>query len=166
MLQHLAFINLMAIFIIFSVPSWLARYIFVRKYLLGVMRYCVRFLPATIIFNLLIILFHWPAFVDATLQSGLIHFLAHFAMVIGFIIVWMVILSFLTLGNKPLYKIYTQLPKLFGISALDDQRIAGLIMKIGQGLLIWGMIAVIWFSWSNEEKNRELRFSSEKENKL
>ena len=106
-------------------------------------------------------------------------------MVIGFIIVWMVILSpvpeivrptplvqmiflflqsivptipasFLTLGNKPLYKIYTQLPKLFGISALDDQRIAGLIMKIGQGLLIWGMIAVIWFSWSNEEKENKL----------
>lgn len=195
MTQHLAFINLMAIFVIFSIPTWLARYILVRKYILGITRFCVRFLPATIIFNLLIVIFHWPAFVEATLNNGLLHFTAHFFMVVGFIIVWMVIVSplpeivrptpivmmiflflqsivptipasFLTLGSKPLYKVYVDLPKMFGISAIDDQRIAGLIMKIGQGLLIWGMIAVIWFTWSIEERARELRFTAQKRNKL
>lgn len=195
MLQHLAFINLMSIFIIFSVPSWLARYIFVRKNLLPLMRQCTRFLPATIIFNVLIVFYHWPAFVEATLNSGLLHFLAHLTMVIGFIVVWMVVLSpvpeivrpsplvqmiflflqsivptipasFLTLGSKPLYKVYEKLPKLFSMSALEDQQAAGIIMKIGQGLLIWAMIAVIWFTWSNNESKRELRFQSEKANKL
>jgi putative membrane protein len=195
MIQHLSFVNLLTIFVIFSVPNWLARYIFVRKYVLVVMRYCTRFIPATIIFNLLIVIFHWPAFVDETLSSGVVHFFAHFAMVIGFIIVWMVVLSpvpelsrptplvqmiflffqsiiptipasFLTLGTKPLYRIYESLPKLFSMSPIEDQQAAGLIMKIGQGLLIWCMICVIWFSWSNNEKKRESRFNSEKANKL
>lgn len=195
MAQHLAFINLMAIFIIFSIPTWLARFLLVRKYILGITRYCVRFLPATVIFNVLIIIFHWPAFVDATLRNGFLHFGAHFMMVFGFIIVWMVIISplpeivrptpivqmiflflqsivptipaaFLTLGSKPLYKVYENLPKMFGISTIEDQQIAGSIMKIGQGLIIWGMIAVIWFTWSREEDQRELRFSAQKKNKL
>lgn len=74
--------------------------------------------------------------------------------------------AFLTLGSKPLYKVYENLPKMFGISTIEDQQIAGSIMKIGQGLIIWGMIAVIWFTWSREEDQRELRFSAQKKNKL
>jgi putative membrane protein len=195
MIQHLAFINLLAIFVIFSVPTWLARFIFVRKYLKTIMRFSTRFIPATIVFNLLIVFYHWPAFVEATLNSGLLHFLAHTTMVFGFIIVWFVVLSpvpeiarpspivqmiflflqsivptipasFLTLGSEPLYKSYEKLPKMFSMSALEDQQAAGLIMKIGQGLLIWAMIAVIWFTWSISERSRELRFQSEKTNKL
>ena len=33
-----------------------------------------------------------------------------------------------------------------------DQVIAGLIMKIGGGLLMWGFIAGVFFTWVAEEK--------------
>ena len=55
--------------------------------------------------------------------------------------------SFLTFGDHPLYRRYETLPKLWGLSALDDQLIAGLIMKIGAGLLLTALIAVIFFRW-------------------
>ena len=33
-----------------------------------------------------------------------------------------------------------------------DQLIAGLIMKIGGGLVLWAVITWIWFSWALEEE--------------
>ncbi|HMS24660.1 MAG TPA: cytochrome c oxidase assembly protein [Acidimicrobiia bacterium] len=195
MAQHLAFINLMALFIVMSIPSWLARWILVRRGILPVVRVATRFLPATILFNVLIVVFHWPAFVTLTVNSGLIHFFAHLVMVLCFVVIWMVIVSpapeirrstpivqmiflflqsviptlpasFLTFGSRPLYKVYEDLPKLFSLSALEDQRIAGLVMKLGGGLLLWAVIAVIFFQWSTSETNRELRFRRQNANKL
>jgi len=195
MAQHMAFINLMSLFVVLSLPTWLARWMLLRKFVLPLVRKSTRFLTATVLFNLLIVIFHWPAVVTVTLESGFLHFLAHFVMVLCFVVIWMVIISpapeirtptpimqmiflflqsviptlpasFLTFGTEPLYKVYVDLPKLFNLSALDDQRIAGLIMKIGGGLLIWAVIAVVFFRWSSSEKARELRYVASKENKL
>jgi putative membrane protein len=195
MAQHLAFINVMALFIVMSVPSWLARWILVRKPILPIVRRATRFIPATILFNFLIVAFHWPAVVTLTIHNGLVHFLAHVLIVTCFVVIWMVIVSpapeikrstplvqmlflflqsviptipaaFLTFGSRPLYKVYVDLPKLFGLSALDDQRIAGLIMKLGSGLLLWGVIAVIFFKWSASEGARELRYRRSRARKI
>ena len=50
--------------------------------------------------------------------------------------------SFLTFGTTPLYPVYATFPRIWGISAMTDQLIAGLIMKIVGGLILWGVIAV------------------------
>ena len=57
-----------------------------------------------------------------------------------------------TFGASPLYKFYEHVPHLFGLSTLEDQQAAGLIMKIGAGLLLWGIIAVVFFRWASEEE--------------
>ena len=36
---------------------------------------------------------------------------------------------------------------------MGDQQVAGLIMKIGGGLLLWSIIAVIFFKWSAKEES-------------
>ena len=195
MAQHIAFINLMSLFIVMSIPTWLARWLLTRRFVLPIVKRASRFIMATLLFNLLIVFFHWPLIVTVTLENGLLHFLAHFVMVICFVVIWMVIVSpapeirtptpimqmvflflqsviptipasFLTFGTKPLYKVYEDLPKLYSLDALEDQRIAGLVMKLGGGLLIWGMIAVVFFNWSSSEKARELRYAASKDNKL
>ena len=38
------------------------------------------------------------------------------------------------------------------MTTLDDQQLAGLIMKIGAGLLLWAIIAVVFFRWASEEE--------------
>jgi putative membrane protein len=60
--------------------------------------------------------------------------------------------SFLTLGDNALYPIYETLPRVWGLSAHSDQVIAGLIMKLGGGLLLWGFIAWVFFTWWNDEQ--------------
>ena len=73
-----------------------------------------------------------------------------------YLFVWSVVptvpASFLTFGSAPLYKFYERVPHLFGLSTLEDQQIAGLIMKIGAGLLLWVIIAVVFFRWAAEEE--------------
>jgi putative membrane protein len=61
--------------------------------------------------------------------------------------------SFLTFGSKPLYSFYEHVPHLYGLSTLQDQQLAGLIMKIGAGLLLWMIIAVVFFRWASEEEH-------------
>ena len=60
--------------------------------------------------------------------------------------------SFLTFGSTPLYKFYETVPHLWGISALTDMRVAGLIMKLVGGFILWGLIAVLFFKWYAQEQ--------------
>jgi putative membrane protein len=62
--------------------------------------------------------------------------------------------SFLTFGDRPLYKFYETVPRLWGLSALDDMRFAGLIMKVLVGFSLWITITVVFFRWYNAEETR------------
>lgn len=65
--------------------------------------------------------------------------------------------SFLTFGDPdiPLYPVYAAFPRLWDIPVGEDMLIAGLIMKIGGGFLLWGIIAVMFFRWAADEERRE-----------
>jgi putative membrane protein len=183
MVQHLLFTMVAAPLLLLGTPGWLARRLLRPVWVFRTVRWMSRFIPALILFNLVVVLVHWPAVVDLTLRSGLAHFVAHVILVVSAFVIWMPIVSplpevprlapplrmaflflqsvvptipasFLTFGSHPLYRRYESLPKLWGISALDDQLIAGLIMKIGAGLLIWALIAVIFFRWAAAEERR------------
>ena len=60
--------------------------------------------------------------------------------------------SFLTFGSAPLYKYYVGLPHIWGLSTLEDQQVAGLIMKLAGGAILWGFITVIFFRWHDREQ--------------
>jgi putative membrane protein len=60
--------------------------------------------------------------------------------------------SFLTFGHTLLYPVYGTFPRIWGISALNDQLIAGLLMKIVGGLILWGFIGTIFFRWHAREE--------------
>jgi putative membrane protein len=60
--------------------------------------------------------------------------------------------SFLTFGRSPLYPVYETFPRIWGLSALNDQLMAGLIMKLIGGFILWGVIAAIFFRWAAREQ--------------
>ncbi len=51
-----------------------------------------------------------------------------------------------------IYSFYESAPRIWGISAIVDQRVAGLIMKLGGGLLLWTVITVLFFKWHAKEE--------------
>ncbi len=55
--------------------------------------------------------------------------------------------AFLTFGETPYYGIYELAPRVSGIPARQDQQVAGLLMKVGGGLILWTAITILWFRW-------------------
>jgi putative membrane protein len=183
MVQHLTFSLVCAPLFLLGTPAWMARWVLRNDRTFRLVRFLSRFLPAIILFSVVVAFTHWPAFVDLTLRSGAVHFGAHALLLITSLIVWMPILSplpeiprvvaplkmlylflqtvlptipasFLTMGDHPLYRRYELFPRLWGLSALDDQQIAGLIMKIGSGLVLVTLIGVVFFKWAASEESR------------
>jgi putative membrane protein len=181
MVQHLTYSMVCAPLLLLGMPAWLLRRLLAPRWLFDTVRTLARFIPALVIFNVVLVFTHWPMVVDASLHSGLTHFLLHSLLFVSALIVWLPIVSplpeiprlvpvmqmlylfawsivptvpasFLTFGSAPLYKFYEHQPHLFGLSTLADQQAAGLIMKIGAGLLLWMVIAVVFFRWASEEE--------------
>lgn len=59
--------------------------------------------------------------------------------------------AFLTFGELPFYGIYELAPPVTGISTRQDQQIAGLLMKMGGGIILWTAITVLFFRWFQRE---------------
>jgi putative membrane protein len=181
MVQHLIFSMVVAPLLLLGMPAWLFRRVLAPRWLFQIVRTLSRFIPALLIFNVVLVFTHWPVMVNDALRSGLVHFLIHALLLVSSLIVWMPIVSplpeiprlaplmqmlylfawsivptvpasFLTFGATPLYKFYEHVPHLYGLSTLEDQQAAGLIMKIGAGLLLWAIIAVVFFRWASEEE--------------
>jgi putative membrane protein len=184
MVQHLVLSMVAAPLLLLGTPAWMLRAILrPPSALFRTVRFLARFLPALLVFNIVLVLTHWPAIVDASLGNHGLHFLVHALIFVSALLIWMPVLSplpeiprlsppprmiflflqsvvptipasFLTFGSTPLYHFYEGVPHLWGLSTLDDQRLAGLIMKLGAGLMLWMLIAVIFFRWAGEEDRR------------
>jgi putative membrane protein len=181
MVQHVSYSIVAAPLMLIGTPTWLARWLLSPRWLQATVRYLSRLIPATIVFNLVIIVTHTPIVVNAALEHALVHFGIHTLIFLSALIVWMPLLSplpevprlqplarllflflqsvvptvpasFLTFGAHPLYSFYDHVPRLFGVTALNDMQIAGVVMKIGVGLTIWLIIAILFFRWYNAEE--------------
>ena len=55
----------------------------------------------------------------------------------------------ITYGGTLLYPAYASAPRIAGLTPLDDQLLGGLIMWIPGGLVLFGVISVIFFRWQS-----------------
>lgn len=181
MVQHMLLSFVAPPLLVLGTPAWLLRALLRPAWLLTAVRAITRPLPALVLFNVVVALSHWTAVVDASLRSEPVHLAAHATLFLSAIVMWMPVTSpllelprlaypgqmlylfihsllptvpasFLTLGHHPLYRFYETVPRLWGLSAMTDQRIAGLIMKIAGGFLLWGVIAALFFKWYAREQ--------------
>lgn len=53
----------------------------------------------------------------------------------------------LTFASAPIYPYYAALPRLWGISAITDQQVGGLIMWVGGGLVLTGQAVLAFFAF-------------------
>jgi putative membrane protein len=184
MAQHLLFTLVVALLLVAATPAWLAYDVLGRGRRLAVVRSLSRPVTGLVQFNLVLVLSHWPVVVEATVRHHPLHFLAHAVLLGSAVLMWMPVASpipeiprlrpptqmlylflqtivptvpasFLTFNSRPLYKIYATFPRLWGVSALSDQQVAGLIMKIVGGMYLWAAIGVIFFRWYADEQRQD-----------
>jgi putative membrane protein len=150
---------------------WLGRHLFVSG----------------LIFNLVLVASHSPIAVDTLRTSQLGSFAMDMAWLASGIVLWMPILnpiaadrvesfgakmvylflsagivpivpaSFLTFASYPLYATYELAPRVGSLTALQDQQLAGIMMKLGMVPIIWGTLAVMFFRWDAGERASESR---------
>ena len=58
----------------------------------------------------------------------------------------------ISLADTVLYQFYAEAPRVWGLTALQDQQIGGLLMWVPGGLYLWGAMSVIFFRWARTEK--------------
>lgn len=185
MVQHMVLSLVAPPLILLGTPEWLARKLLTPAPIFFLMKRLGRPLPALLLFNGYLVFSHWPAFVDWTVTHEVGHFLAHLVLVLTSLIMWWPVLSmlgelprigapgqmlylfgqtivptvpasFLTLSEHAFYETYRNAPRIIeGFTAVADQRMAGVIMKLGGGLLLWSIIAVLFFRWSSREERGE-----------
>lgn len=181
MVQHLLYSLIAAPLLVAGTPAWVARRVLAARPLGAAFRFMVRPLPALLLFNAVLLFTHWPAVVEASVRSEITHLGLHLLLVGAAYVMWWPIVSplpelpplsppmqmlylfgqsiaptipasFLTFGRSPLYPVYETFPRIWGISPLTDQLIAGLTMKLVGGAILWTVVAVVFFRWGRREQ--------------
>ena len=184
MIEHITLGLVVPPLLIVGTPDWMLRGVLANRFVLPIVRPLVVPIVAFFLFDLTLVGIHWPQAVNLMVDSPLAHFSIHSLLFAVSIIMWLPVLaripelphlshpgrmlylfmhsllptvpaSFLTFGKTPLYSSYAEAPRLWGIDPLIDQTVAGLIMKLGGGAILWGIIAVMWFRWYADEQRRD-----------
>jgi putative membrane protein len=181
MIQHLLQALVAPPLLLVGVPAWMARAILRPRLLLRLVRMLARPIPALLLFNAVIALIHWPEVVNLMVRLELAHLGFHLLIVGTALLMWMPVFSplleiprlpyplqmlylflqsllptvpasFMTFADTPLFDAYVRLPRPWGMSAVTDQMLAGLTMKIVGGLILWAVIAYVFFKWYRQEE--------------
>lgn len=179
MIEHMTLAWVVPPLLLMGSPWWLTRWLI--KPMLRPLTFLTRPLIALFTFNVVLAAIHAPRAVELMVTSDPAHFVAHFLLMGTAFLLWWPVLgpvpeiprlssmasigylfanglvptipaSFLTFASDTVYPVYDGFPRLWGLDVITDQTIAGLVMKIGGGLLLWGVMITIYFRWWREEQ--------------
>lgn len=181
MAQHLILTLLFPPLFLYGLPAHVVRPFLRPRWVQAVGERMTRPVPAAAIFTIPIVLWHMPVFYEAAMRHHPLHIVQHLVFLASSVVMWWPVLSpvpelprasypgqllylfllgipmsivgaMITLANDPLYPFYVAAPRVWGLSAIDDQQIGGLIMWVPGGLVFWIAMTVVWFRWSVREE--------------
>jgi putative membrane protein len=181
MLQHLLLTLVSPPLLIAGVPGWLWEAMLGGRRVLPIAKVVLHPLVTFGVFNFLIVVTHLPSVVDYALTEHWFHFVVHAALVASALMMWWpvvggmpalprltypyqmaylfvqsllpaVIAAFITFSRTAAYEFYEEAPRVWGISAVEDQQVAGALMKTAGTLILWSFIGVAFFRWYAKEE--------------
>lgn len=185
MIQHLLLLLVAPPLWLMGVPQgWLDELI-LPGFLRGFLRWVTRPITAFLIFNAVLLAWHIPSMYDAALSNENIHILEHLMFLGSALIGWWPVLGFLpevaprasypaqllylfvtmvsatglgaiiTLATSPIYPFYLDAPRLWGLSVMADQQIAGLIMWVPGNMFYFAVFMYDLYVWFQDQERRE-----------
>jgi putative membrane protein len=180
MVQHILLTLVVPPLLLAGTPHWVMRWVLSPPSVARGVRFLGRPLLAAAIYNTAFVFTHWPPVVDAALHSEAMHFAAHCVIFFTALLMWFPVMnrlpefptmsppgrmiylflqsviptvpaSFLTFADGVIYRFYATVPHPFHMSAVADQQLAGALMKVLGGSILWGVIVVMFFRWYAEE---------------
>lgn len=186
MIQHLLLTLIMPPLLLVGMPVWLLRWLLRPRAVRSVVRMITSPLVAFGIYNVVFAGWHLPQFYNWALEQHSVHIVQHLMFIGAALLVWWpvvepvpelerlasparilylfalgipmsVVSALITLSESVLYPWYDAAPRVFSLSALDDQQMGGLIMWVPGIMVYWVAISVLFFRWSRREERDEWR---------
>jgi putative membrane protein len=173
MLQHMTLSYFMPPLALMATPPWLARVLLGDRKLYATVRWFTMPVIAGVLFNAMVMIVHIPILVNESVQSAPTHYGLHVLVVTTSLLMWMPICgpvsefrigpmgaviylflqsvvptipaAWLTFAEDVVYKVYDTPVRLWGISAVEDQQLAGAVMKVGGGMYLWAIVIFLFF---------------------
>jgi len=180
MVQHLVLILVMPPLLLAGIPDWMLRPAIQVRWMKAFARALTLPLIAFALNNAIFLAWHFPGPYDLMMRHHTVHIAMHLTIMVTGVIMWWPVMSplpelpriapplqmiylflvgipmmisaaLITFSATPLYRWYVEAPRLFGIDALDDQRLGGVIMWVPGGLVLWIAITIVYFRWTQRE---------------
>jgi cytochrome c oxidase assembly factor CtaG len=159
--------------LVLGIPDWMARALLDKVRGWSAYRALVKPWVAVIVLNGILVFTHVPAVVDALRASEAGSFVLDALWLISGVAGWLPIITpfrgdrikapiwkcvylfiafgafpmlpgaFITFSGVPLYRVYELAPRFGDWTPLDDQQLAGALMKVGNIPILWAVIATI-----------------------
>ncbi|HEX8394325.1 MAG TPA: cytochrome c oxidase assembly protein [Longimicrobium sp.] len=185
MVQHLVLILMMPPFLLYGTPDWLLRPLVRRTWGRRIARALTFPLVAFALNNIIFLAWHFPGPYDLMMRNHNVHITMHLMIMVTGTIMWwpvmsplpelprvapvlqmvylflvgipmMVSAALITFSQSELYSWYVEAPRLIpALSALEDQRLGGVIMWVPGGLTLWLAITAVYFRWTNRERRED-----------
>ena len=177
MVQHLLLTMAMPPLMLAGVPGWMLRPLLRNPVLGAIARRITRPFACFVIFNLVIAVWHIPAFYNAAMANHNIHIVEHLMFMSAAVLMWWPLMSqlpelprlaypgqmlycflmtlpmsvvaiYITLADQVLYPAYAAAPRIIALSPIEDQVLGGLIMWVPGGVIFVVIMSVVFFKWA------------------
>lgn len=184
MLQHLVQAFVIPPMLLLGTPDWMLRPWVMSRAVKSIARIFTNPVVAFLLFSAVFVTAHFPPIFDKMCRDENFHIFLHLCFMATGVLLWWPILSPLpelprlsypaqilyvfllmipmtavaapiTLATHVIYPWYLEGPHGWGIPALDDQILGGLLMWIGQGTYLMAVFTVIFYRWSRNEDRDE-----------
>jgi putative membrane protein len=174
MVQHAMLAMVFPPLVLFATPEWLVRALLGSGRTWKVFRFLALPVIAGVLYNALTMVLHIPGVVNTATTNGPLHFALHLVLVLLAVLMWTPIVGpipewrigwgaqmiylflmgivptvpagWMAFAEKAVYSHYgDQRVRVWGMSPLDDQQLAGLIMKVFTGWYMWAIIIFVFF---------------------
>jgi putative membrane protein len=133
-------------------------------------------LPATVLFNAVLLVWHIPTLYDTTLRNEAAHIVEHVTFIAVGVVLWWAVVDpirgegttpispfqkiaalavagvpptvlglIFSVASNPFYEFYARAPRLWGLSPVTDQQVAGVVMFGLGNLIYFAAISVIFW---------------------
>jgi putative membrane protein len=186
MVQHLVLAQFFAPLFLLGIPIWLWRRM-LDGTVFGAVWHAINRVPIGFFaYAVVFSIWHVPSLYNLMMRDHAYHIAMHLMVMLAAMMMWwpivggaavrrplaepaqilyllaigtpmIAVAAMVTLANQPLYEWYMLAPRFMGFSALEDQRLGGLLMWVPGGLFWWGIASIVYFRWSSREMSRDER---------
>ncbi|HEX9067677.1 MAG TPA: cytochrome c oxidase assembly protein [Ktedonobacterales bacterium] len=140
---------------------------------------------AVVFFNLIILIWQIPRLVDSAATNAVVHDLQFVFWLIAGVLDWWPLLTplrrearlarmtqvlylavesvpldafgvFLLFAQQPIYPVYALVPRLWGISAMLDQQLAGALVAVPGNIIDFFLMSLAFFGWIHQQEQAQI----------